>query len=89
MLTAGAGAKALLTAESEAARHRESGVDIEAMSAEGDPAEVLIEEAERGRYDLLVVGNKGMAGVTRFLIGSVPNKISHHSHANVLIVHTT
>jgi nucleotide-binding universal stress UspA family protein len=89
VLTVGGEAKALLTAESEVARHRESGVAIEAMAIDGDPASVLLDEAERGRYDLLVMGNKGMTGVSRFLMGSVPNKVSHHAASTVLIVRTT
>jgi nucleotide-binding universal stress UspA family protein len=89
VLTAGAGAKALLTAESEVARHRGSGVAIEAVAIDGDPASVLLDEAERGRYDLLVMGNKGMTGVSRFLMGSVPNKVSHHATSTILIVRTT
>jgi len=89
VLTAGAEAKALLTAESEVARHRQIGVAIEAMAIDGDPAAVLLDEAERGRYDLLVMGNKGMTGVSRFLMGSVPNKVSHHSTSTILIVRTT
>ena len=36
-----------------------------------------------------MVGNKGMTGARRFLLGSVPNKISHHSPCDVWIVHTT
>ena len=66
-----------------------SGVAIEAMAIDGDPAAVLLDEAERGRYDLLVMGNKGMTGVSRFLMGSVPNKVSHHATSNILIVRTT
>ena len=89
VLTAGAEAKALLTAEAEVARHRDSGVTIDAMAIDGDAAAVLLDEAERGRYDLIVMGNKGMTGVSRFLIGSVPNKVSHHATSNILIVHTT
>jgi nucleotide-binding universal stress UspA family protein len=89
VLTVGAEAKGLLTAESEVARHRGSGVAIEARAIDGDPASVLLDEAERGRYDLLVMGNKGMTGVSRFLMGSVPNKVSHHATSTVLIVRTT
>jgi nucleotide-binding universal stress UspA family protein len=89
VLTAGAEAKALITAEAEVARHRDRGVAIDAMAIDGDPAAVLLDEAERGRYDLLVMGNRGMTGVSRFLMGSVPNKVSHHATANILIVHTT
>ena len=39
--------------------------------------------------DLIVVGNKGMTGAKRFLLGSVPNKVSHHAPCSVLIVRTT
>ena len=90
VLTAGPEAKSLLTAEVEVARHRDSGVAIEATAIDGDPAAVLLDEAERGRYDLLVMGNRGMTGVSRFLrLGSVPNKVSHHLPCSLLIVKTT
>jgi nucleotide-binding universal stress UspA family protein len=65
------------------------GATVETRLEEGDPAEVLISVAEREGADLIVVGNKGMSGVRRFLLGSVPNKVSHHAPCDVLIVHTT
>jgi len=65
------------------------GVRVETHLGTGDPAEALLETAERVGADLLVVGNKGMSGVRRFVLGSVPNKVSHHSHCSVLIVNTT
>ena len=39
--------------------------------------------------DLIVVGNKGMTGASRFFLGSVPNKVSHHINRSLLIVRTT
>ena len=45
--------------------------------------------AEERGADLIVVGNKGMTGARRFLLGSVPNKISHHAPCSVLIIRTT
>jgi nucleotide-binding universal stress UspA family protein len=36
----------------------------------------------------VIVGNKGMTGTRRFLLGSVPNKISHHAPCSTLIVKT-
>ena len=56
---------------------------------EGDPAEGILSVAEETKADLIVVGNKGMTGARRFLLGSVPNNISHHAPCSVIIVRTT
>ena len=55
----------------------------------GDPADALIDVAEQQSADLIVVGNRGMTGVKRFLLGSVPNKVAHHAPCTVMIVRTT
>lgn len=55
---------------------------------QGNPAEVLLSETERLNADLLVVGSVGMSGARRFLLGSVPNKVSHHAGTDLLIVKT-
>jgi len=53
-----------------------------------DPADALLNAAEAVGADLIVVGNKGMSGVKRFVLGSVPNKVAHHAPCSVLIVDT-
>ena len=55
----------------------------------GDPADALLGLAAAEQADLVVVGNKGMSGAQRFLLGSVPNKVSHRATCDVLVVHTT
>jgi len=55
----------------------------------GEPAEVLLGEAEKRGIDLIVVGSKGMQSSSRFLLGSVPNNVSHHTPCDLLIVRTT
>lgn len=55
----------------------------------GDPADVLITTANELLCELIVVGNRGMTNASRFLLGSVPNKVSHHAPCDVLIVPTT
>jgi len=81
------------TGEALVAKERErlapTGVDVTTKVVEQDAASALIEEVEQGGYDLLVVGNKGMTGVGRFFLGSVPNKVSHHVPCSLLIVRTT
>lgn len=64
-------------------------VKIRAISREGSAADAIIEVAEAEKADLIVVGNKGMTSAKRFLLGSVPNAVSHHAPCHVLIVHTT
>src|SRR4051812_36363375 len=56
---------------------------------EGDPADAILDVAEERSSDLIVVGNKGMTGAKRFLLGSVPNRVSHHAPCSVLIIRTT
>jgi nucleotide-binding universal stress UspA family protein len=63
-------------------------VELESYARKGDPATALLDVAEEKQADLIVVGNKGMQGTTRFLIGSVPDKLSHHAACSVLIVRT-
>ena len=64
-------------------------VTVSTRTVDGDPADKILETAENEGIDLIVVGNKGMTGAKRFLLGSVPNQVSHHSPCNVLIVKTT
>ena len=65
------------------------GVPVRTWSQGGDAASYIIDVATETDADLIVVGNRGMTGAKRFLLGSVPNKISHHAPCSVLIAHTT
>lgn len=62
---------------------------VETFARQGDAADAILDVAEEQRADLIVVGNRGMTGAKRFLLGSVPNKVSHHAPCSVLIVRTT
>ncbi len=74
----------------EAAGSIESaGVEVATYAREGDPADAILDVAEEQGADLIVVGNKGMTGARRFLLGSVPNKVSHHAPCSVMIIRTT
>ena len=66
-----------------------AGVEVRSHAREGDPADAIIDVADETGADVIVVGNKGMTGARRFLLGSVPNKISHHAPCSVYIVRTT
>jgi nucleotide-binding universal stress UspA family protein len=91
IMSAGKGAKPESIVEAEAARHKDAGIPIDTKVVEGEPVATLIDVAAKDGHDLLVLGNRGMTGVTRyFRLGSVPNKvIHHHLPCSLLIVKTT
>jgi nucleotide-binding universal stress UspA family protein len=65
------------------------GVAAEAHYVAGDAADALVRVATDTKADLIVVGNRGMTGTRRFVLGSVPNKVSHHCPTSLLIVDTS
>jgi nucleotide-binding universal stress UspA family protein len=79
--------QATLDAAAEVARN--AGVPVQTSARQGDPADAILDLAEERQADLIVVGNKGMTGAKRFLLGSVPNRVSHHAPCSVLIIRTT
>jgi nucleotide-binding universal stress UspA family protein len=79
---------ALLDAAEQQA-HAAGMSEVETFARQGDAADAILDVAEEQGTDLIVVGNKGMTGAKRFLLGSVPNKVSHHAPCSVLIVRTT
>ena len=79
-----------LVLDAAAASARKEGVaEVQTHPVEAEPAEAILSVAEETNADLIVVGNKGMTGTKRFLLGSVPNKVSHHAPCSVLIIRTT
>ena len=70
---------------------KELGVDglkVQTHAIEGEASDVLIDTADRLNCDLIIVGNRGMRGGKRLLLGSVPNRVAHHAGRDVMIVHT-
>lgn len=74
--------------EQVARRADRVGVQAETHCVAGDAVDALLRVAEDATADLVVVGNRGMTGVRRFVLGSVPNKLSHHCPSSLLIVDT-
>jgi nucleotide-binding universal stress UspA family protein len=68
---------------------KQAGVKVNTHARQGDPADAILDVAEEQGSDLIIIGNKGMTGAKRFLLGSVPDKVSHHASCSVLIVRTT
>jgi nucleotide-binding universal stress UspA family protein len=65
-----------------------AGVEVELYAQRGDPADAILDVAEERGADLIIVGNRGRTGAKRFLLGSVPNRLSHYAPCAVLIIRT-
>ncbi|HKZ93594.1 MAG TPA: universal stress protein [Candidatus Bathyarchaeia archaeon] len=61
------------------------GVDARQRLEFGNPAEGIIELANKENFDLIVVGSRGLSRAKRFLLGSVSDDVAHHSRCSVLI----
>ena len=70
------------------ARLKQRGIEVTTHVCQGEPAEVLMTVADGEHAQMIVVGNRGMSGARRVL-GSVPNRVSHHAKCGVLIVPTS
>jgi nucleotide-binding universal stress UspA family protein len=64
-----------------------AGVPFETKTVEGQPAVEIMKMAENANMDLIVMGRLGRTGISRFLMGSVAEKVIRNSKVPVLMVH--
>ena len=69
-------------------RLAQTGVSATTVARLGEPADALLAISEELGADLIVVGNRGMTGVRRYLLGSVADRVAHHAPCSVHIAHT-
>jgi nucleotide-binding universal stress UspA family protein len=80
-------AEARTRALAEAREYLEGrGVNGVYVEGHGNPADVLVEEAEESGADLIIVGTRGHNAAQRALMGSVSTNVVHHAKCDVLVV---
>lgn len=60
--------------------------NVYASDEEGQPADLILTLATEYKTDLIVVGRRGMRGLSRFLMGSVSTAVINHAKCDVLVV---
>jgi nucleotide-binding universal stress UspA family protein len=78
------GAETVVHEAVAAVKQLQSTVECEGKTVQGQPAEVLLEEARDA--DLIVVGNRGHGGFASLLLGSVSHQVVQHATCPVTVV---
>jgi nucleotide-binding universal stress UspA family protein len=69
-----------------AAKFQDADVMYTTKIITGDPADAICEEAEHNGITEIVIGSRGISGVSRFFLGSVSLKVLTHAHCTAIIV---
>ena len=77
------GRRLLERCQSQAATNN---VQTETLLKLGDPAQVIIEIANKNDYDLIMMGSRGLSAFKELLLGSVSFKVMHHARCPVMVV---
>jgi nucleotide-binding universal stress UspA family protein len=63
-----------------------AGTPVHTGQVEGDPASVIVETAQASGCDLIVMSSHGYSGVTRWVLGSVAERVLHAAPCPVLVI---
>jgi nucleotide-binding universal stress UspA family protein len=64
---------------------REEGIDLQVEVLPGHAAELIVRQANKGEFDLVIVGHKGHF-LEDYLLGSTADRVAHHAACPVMIV---
>lgn len=62
------------------------GARIETVVVSGHPEEAILDYVEENQVDLVIMSTHGRSGVSRWLLGSVAQRVANHSPVPVLMV---
>ncbi|KDR95149.1 Nucleotide-binding universal stress protein, UspA family [Peptoclostridium litorale DSM 5388] len=61
-------------------------IQVTTRVAFGNPSEIILDICEDENFDMIIICTHGLSATRRFLLGSVTNKIVHHSKVPVLVL---
>ena len=64
----------------------EKGLSIKTLLLQGNPASVILDYSKKEKFDLVIMGSRGMGKFKQLILGSVSSKIVHHSPCEILLI---
>ena len=64
----------------------EKGLSIKTLLLQGNPALVILDYSKKEKFDLVIMGSRGMGKFKQLILGSVSSKIVHHSPCAILLI---
>jgi nucleotide-binding universal stress UspA family protein len=64
----------------------EKGLSIKTLLLQGNPASVILDYSKKEKFDLVIMGSRGMGKFKQLILGSVSSKIVHHSSSAILLI---
>jgi nucleotide-binding universal stress UspA family protein len=68
------------------AKKSKPGLRISTEVLEGRPSEKIVQSADKGDFDLIVMGSRGLGGVKEFFLGSVSDRVADEAKCPVVVV---
>jgi nucleotide-binding universal stress UspA family protein len=67
-------------------KSKDEGVSFEKVILKGNPSDELLRYSKELGADILIIGSIGRTGISKFLLGSVAEKVVRHSEVPVMVV---
>jgi nucleotide-binding universal stress UspA family protein len=64
----------------------QKGLTIKTLLLEGNPASLILDYSKKEKFDLLIMGSRGLGKFKELILGSVSGKIVHHSPCAVMLI---
>ena len=62
------------------------GLSINTKLLQGNVGSTILDFCEKEKYDIIVMGSRGMGNFKELILGSVSSKVVHHSRSPVLVI---
>jgi len=74
----------ILSKCSETAKNK--GLIVNTVLLKGNPSLIILDFCKNGKYNLIIMGNRGIGKIKEIILGSLSSKILHNSTCPILLI---